>query len=112
MVRLQHGTTRKRAEAILANRPDPKFVEPGGLDTADGFSTAPAEGPFPEGSPIEYAMLKARLFPDEGGPAIVELEVSEALVQMTWPEIGVRDLLSGGDIRFQARSGLEELLEA
>ena len=106
MVRLQHGTTRKRAEAILANGPDPKFVEPGGSihDPAGGFSTARPEGPFPFGSPQEYATGKAQLFPEEGGPAIVELEAPDEIVALA--------LQGVGDIRFIPRYGLEELLVA
>ena len=38
-VRVQHGTTRRRAESILNAGPDPNFLEPGGLDRAGGLST-------------------------------------------------------------------------
>jgi hypothetical protein len=46
---------------------------------------------------------KARLFPTEGGAAIVEIEVPESIVQKA-------DL--GGEVRFDPGFGLEELLAA
>jgi hypothetical protein len=101
---LRHGTTRQRAKAIVQRGPDPNFTEPGGLDTAEGFSTAPAEGPFPVGTPEQYATAKANLFPNEGGPAIVEVEVPQAIVDLA--------INAGGDIRFEPGCGLEELLAA
>ncbi len=61
-----HGTTRRRAEHILAYGPDPDFVEPGGAIAAEGFSTCLENGPFPLGTPDEYARSKAAAFPDEG----------------------------------------------
>src|SRR5262245_27476534 len=70
---LRHGTTRKRAEAILRDGPDPNFVEPGSLYKAEAFSAAPAEGLFPVGSPELYAELKAKNFPDEGGRRFLKL---------------------------------------
>ncbi len=101
LVRLRHGTTRRRAEAILRNGPDPNFVEPGGPDAAEGFSTARTPGPCPTGSPEEMAKSKARLFPDEGGPAILEFDVPETIVEKA-------DL--GDEVRFEPGFGLEELL--
>ena len=103
LVRLRHGTTRDRAEAILRAGPDPAFKEPGGQDTAEGFSTVRAEGPYPYGSPEVVAAGKAKSFPDEGGPAIIEIEVPESIVRKA-------DL--GGEVRFEPGFGLEELLEA
>jgi len=58
---------------------------------------------LPSGSPEVAAQSKAHLFPDEGGPAIIEFEVSEALVRKA-------EVL--GEIRFEAGFGLEELLAA
>ena len=101
---LHHGTTRQRAEAILRDGPNPNFKEPGGFELAHGFSTAPPEGPFPVGSPEDYARKKAVNFPAEGGPAIVEIEVPEEIVQQASD--------TGGEIRFSLRNGLEELLTA
>ncbi len=88
----------------MKNGPDPKFVEPGAIDKAEGFSTAPAEGPFPVGRPEEYAASKANLFPNEGGPAVVEIEVPAEIVALASD--------TGGDIRFLSGYGLEELLKA
>ena len=101
---LHHGTTRQRAEAILRDGPNPDFKEPGGLERAWGFSTAPPEGPFPVGSPEYYARNKAVNFPAEGGPAILEIEVPEEIIQ--------RATDTGGEIRFEPGYGLEELLKA
>lgn len=101
LVKLHHGTTKQRAEAILRNGPNPNFKEPGGFDPAGGFSTARPEGPFPTGSPEILAHGKAAIFPDEGGPAIIEIEVPESIV-------AVADLES--EVRFIPGFGLEELL--
>lgn len=101
---LRHGTTRHRADAILKNGPDPRFVEPGGTDSARGFSTCPEHGPFPCGTADEYAARKASLFPNEGGPAILEIEVPEDIV-----DLGID---AGGEIRFETGNGLDELLIA
>lgn len=101
LVRLRHGTTRQRAEAILRNGPDPNFREPGSLEKAGGFSTARMSGPYPVGEPETVAALKAQLFPAEGGPAILEVDVPESLAQKA-------DV--GGEVRFEPGYGLEELL--
>jgi hypothetical protein len=102
-VRLRHGTTRQRAEAILVNGPDPNFREPGSPIRAEGFSTARLQGPYLFGSPEEVAVRKARLFPNEGGPAVLEIEVPESLALKAelW-----------GEVRFDFGYGLEELLQA
>lgn len=101
LVRLRHGTTRLRAEAILRGGPDPNYREPGGADLAEGFSAARVTGSYPYGSPEEAARGKDRLFPGEGGAVILEIEVPEAIVQKA-------DL--GGEVRFEPGFGLEELL--
>jgi hypothetical protein len=101
LVRLRHGTTRQRAEAIFKNGPNPKFREPGGSDQAEGFSTARLVGPYPNGSPKEVANSKARLFPKEGGAVFLEIDVPEAIVRQA-------DL--GGEVRFEHDFGLKELL--
>jgi hypothetical protein len=101
----RHGTTRKRAEAILNNGPDPYFIEPGGLKPEKAFSVAPGEGPFPVGTPEVYAKNKAALFPNEGGPAIVEMVIPKEIV-----ELGDD---TGGEIRFYLEDGgLQELIAA
>lgn len=101
-LRLWHGTTRLRAEHILHDGPDPNSVIGG--DTAEGLSTAPPDGPFPLGSPIQYARGKARQFPEEGGPAILELEVPASIVALS--------VHPGGEVWFGQGFGLEELLAA
>jgi hypothetical protein len=101
---LRHGTTRKRADSIIDSGPDPSFMEPGGTDPARGFSTYPAGAPVSVGTAEQYAAGKARIFPSEGGPAIVEIEVPE--------NIAVLGIDAGGEIRFEPGFGLEELLEA
>lgn len=104
---LLHGTTRQRAERILAHGPDPSFCEPGGQATENGFSTYLDQGPFLFGDPDEYAYGKAREFEDEGGPVILILQVPDAIVQKA-----VTDWfpLSQGLVQFDRGSGLEELL--
>jgi hypothetical protein len=47
---------------------------------------------------------KAALFPDEGGPAILEIEVPEEIVALAINEIA--------EIRFEPGFGLEELRAA
>jgi hypothetical protein len=101
---LRHGTTRQRAEAILKNGPDPNFKEPGGIDPARGFSTAPVLGPYPYGGPENCAQRKGKLFPNEGGPVVLELDVPEEIVALA------DDF--GGEIRFSRGHGFEELLNA
>ena len=103
-VRLLHGTTRQRAQSILLHGPDPDYVEPGGGSPAGGFSTSLPYGSYPVGSPATYAAGKARLFPAEGGPAILEVEVPEWIVRLGSD--------TGGEIRFEPGDGLEELLAA
>jgi hypothetical protein len=57
-----HGTTKRRAELILAGGPDANFVEPGGKAGAEGFSTYLEKGPFLFGMLEEYARQKAAAF--------------------------------------------------
>jgi hypothetical protein len=68
---------------------------------AEGFSTSRVKGFFLTGSPERVAAAKARLFPDEGGPAILEVEVPESIVRKA-------DIKT--EVRFEAGFGLEELL--
>jgi hypothetical protein len=101
VVLLRHGTTRRRAEAIIKNGPDVNFREPGGFETAGGFSTARVPHACPSGQPETMAHLKALLYPNEGGPAVVEIEVPESIVR-------IADLID--EVRFEPGYGLEELL--
>jgi len=106
---LLHGTTRLRAEQIVANGPDPRFQEPGGQAWDDGFATNLEAGPFLFGSVEEYARGKAREFPNEGGPVILVMDVPDDIV-----ELAVSDWfpLSQGLVEFDLGAGLEELRAA
>lgn len=102
---LWHGTTRERAESIRDNSPDAKYQEPGGqIDPADigGFSTAVPGVDCPTGNPRAAALGKANLFPDEGEPVILEIEVPDDVFRRA-----IR--VQGGEVRFQPGDGLEEL---
>jgi hypothetical protein len=110
MAILLHGTTRKRAEQILAGGPDANFVQTGGGPRAEGFSTCLECGPFPLGRPEDYARRKAAGFQDEGGPAIVVMEVPDALVALAVDDVYLP--LSQGVVQFDGRAGLEELQAA
>ncbi len=104
---LLHGTTLHRAKRILQVGPDPRFREPGGQATEDGFSACLESGPFHFGMPDDYARGKAREFPGEGGAVIIALEVPDEIVQRSaikWFP------LSQGLVQFDSGSGLEELL--
>ena len=102
-VTMEHGTTLARAQEMAANGPDPNFVEPGRLPTSDaakGFSAAKPDGPFPMGSPTDYALGKAAAFPAEGGPAILRMTMP--------PEVANFGLDIGGEIRFN-KAGADAL---
>lgn len=100
-VRLRHGTTVQRANSIRRNGPDPSFEEPGGGAPADGFSTARANSPSGVGTPEQYARGKADLFPNEGGPAVLEVDVPKSIVR--------KAIRAEGEVRFDPGYGLEEL---
>jgi hypothetical protein len=113
-VLLRHGTTRKRAEEILRNGPNPRFREPNGQLRGDGFSTAP----FPRklynlGPPEAYARKKAKNWPNEGGPAILEFELPDDLartiISRRWNQNG-KALNLGDEIVFDVGFGIEQLL--
>lgn len=74
---LRHGTTQGWADDIVRNGPDPHFKPPGVEGYPEGFFTAPAEGPFPYGSPDEAARGKADAYPETGPPVIVEIEIPD-----------------------------------
>jgi hypothetical protein len=106
MAILLHGTTRFRAEQIAARSPDPDFVELGAGPRAEGFSTCLESGPFPLGTPEEYARRKAALFPNEGGPAILAVDVPDEIIALAVNEFFP---LSQGVVQFDEGAGLEEL---
>lgn len=117
MAVLWHGTTLDRARLILSNGPDPSFVEPGGQvgNAAEGFSTL-AAGFMPRpGDPSceDYARNKAKNFPNEGGPAIVEVNVPDDLVNLVRGDpFANLAYLDSGEIRFESGTGLSELKTA
>jgi hypothetical protein len=117
LVLLRHGTTRKRAEAILEKGPDPHFREPGSQEAAGSFWTTPAASRFGIGDPHVCARGKAMLFSNEGGPAILEFELEDELWKniastvQAWKEI--HKAINWKDaIEFDFGHGLEQLLEA
>lgn len=109
MKTLLHGTTRTRAEQILREGPNPHFHEPGVQASENSFSAFLEGGPFLFGTPADYACGKAAQFPNEGGPAIVVVEVPEDIIALTddgwFPQ-------SQGLIQFDSGAGLEELAAA
>ena len=108
MMTLLHGTTLSRARRILQFGPDPNFVEPGGVEKAEGFSTSIEHGPFPLGHPEEYARSKAMQFPQELGPAILAVSVPDKIVLLAINDIFP---LSQGVVQFDEGAGLRELQE-
>jgi hypothetical protein len=103
MAILLHGTTRARADAILAGGPDPRLTGP------EGFSTYLEHGPFLFGPPTAYACAKAAAFPTEGGGALLAVDVPDSIIDLTIDEYFPR---SQGLIQFDAGAGLEELRAA
>jgi len=99
---LWHGTTRRRAEAIIAGGPNPNYREPNSTERIEKFSAAPRDGPFLQGDPLVIAKGKAALFPNEGGPVIVEFAVPEEIVRLA-------DFVV--EVRFLPGFGMEELLQ-
>jgi hypothetical protein len=109
---LHHGTTLRRARAIEASGPDPSFCEPGSsqLPPAEGFSTVIGDGrPCGTGTPQMAAREKDLLFPDEGGPAILEVSVPAWIMEILYADPIAAGLARSGEIRFDPESGLNEL---
>jgi hypothetical protein len=109
---LHHGTTLLRARAIEANGPDPSYREPGSarLPPAEGFSAVIGDGrPCGTGTPELAARDKDALFPDEGGPAILEVGVPAWIMAILDSDLIASGLARGGEIRFEPESGLNEL---
>jgi hypothetical protein len=110
MAILLHGTTQHRANQIMAQGPDPDFIEPGGTTRAEGFSTCLESGPFPLGTPETYSRLKAASFPKEGGAAILAVDVPDAIIALAVDPVYFP--LSQGVVQFDEGAGLEELRAA
>ena len=109
---LHHGTTLQRARAIEANGPDPNFREPGSesLPPAEGFSTVIGDGRLcSTGAPEQAAHNKHALFPDEGGPAILEVWVPARIMAILYADPIAAGLARSGEIRFDPECGLNEL---
>ncbi len=109
---LHHGTTLLRARAIEANGPDPSFREPGSghLPPAEGFPTVIGDGrSCGTGTPQMAAREKHALFPDEGGPAILEIIVPAWIMAILHADPIAAGLARSGEIRFDPESGLNEL---
>jgi hypothetical protein len=109
MAILLHGTTRDRAEQIVAHGPDPDFVEPRANTSAGGFSTCLENGPSPLGTPKDYACHKAALFPSENGPAILAVDVPDDIIALA---VDLYFPLSQGVVQFDLGAGLAELRAA
>ena len=109
---LHHGTTLLRARAIEANGPDPQYREPHSqhIPPAQGFSTVIGDGrPCSTGTPEVAARNKHALFPDEGGPVILEVHVPAWIIALLYADPIAAGLARNGEIRFEAESGLNEL---
>ena len=90
----------------MANGPLPDYQESGGRQWEDGFSMAAEYGPFNLGNPETYARRKANLFPGEGGPVLLIVDVPYSIT-----EIALSDLfdINEGLIQFDYGYGIEEL---
>lgn len=87
-----------------------RFAEPG--EFVDRYRRAEftmnlEAGPFWIGHPEDYARRKAALFPDEGGPVILALDVLDEIVRRTEDD-GLPT--SQGIVQFEPGAGLEELI--
>jgi hypothetical protein len=96
-----------RAQQLEAGGPDPDFIEPGGTSRAGAFSTYLESGPFPFGTPAEYAHGKAAAFPNEGGPAILKVDVPANIIALAVDEEYFP--LSQGLVQFEEGPVLEAL---
>jgi hypothetical protein len=109
---LHHGTTLRRAREIEANGPDPDYREPGTgqAPPAEGFSTVIGDGrPCSTGTPDVAARNKDALFPNEGGPAILEVSLPDWIMAILYADPIAAGLARSGEIRFEPESGLNEL---
>ena len=87
MAILLHGTTLHRAELILTNGPNLDYIESGGSIPSDEFSTLLEDARTDVvGAVVEYAIKKAKNFPDERGPAVLVIDVPDEIVDLTFDE--------------------------
>ena len=92
--------------------PDPDYREPGtgSLPPAEGFSTVVGDGrACGTGTPEAVAHNKHALFPNEGGPAILEVSVPARIMAILYADPIAAGLARSGEIRFEPESGLDEL---
>jgi hypothetical protein len=61
------------------------------------------------GTPEMAARNKLALFPNEGGPAILEARVPAWIMAILYADAIAAGLARGGEIRFEPESGLNEL---
>ncbi len=78
------------------------YVEPFDVSPSQGFCVSLELSEHPLGSPEEYARSKSKLFPNEGGPVILELELDESILQLSMTE--------SHDFQFERGHGIEQLL--
>jgi hypothetical protein len=55
------------------------------------------------------ARNKDALFPNEGGPAILEVAVPDWIMTILYSDLIASTVARGGEIRFEPESGLNEL---
>jgi hypothetical protein len=65
--------------------------------------------PCGTGTPRMAAREKDALFPDEGGPAILEVTVPAWIMAILYSDSLAAGLARSGEIRFDPESGLKEL---
>src|SRR5437868_423367 len=71
------------------------------------FTTCLEFGPFPLGTPTEYACRKATVFPHEGGAGIVAVDVPDNIIGLAVDQLYLP--LSQGIVQFDEGAGLDEL---
>jgi hypothetical protein len=64
------------------------------------------------GTPEQYARLKAASFPNEGGPAVLEVEVPADILAILEADPDARAAMDSGDTLFDPAVGMAELLAA
>ena len=109
---LHHGTTLRRAIAIANNGPVPNYREPGTgqLPPTEGFSAVIGGGRSSgTGTPYQVARNKDALFPNEGGPAIVQVLVPAWILAILYADPIAAGPARSGEIRFEPECGLTEL---
>lgn len=115
VVIIRQGTTLQRAQSIAASGPDAYYIEPGSGGRRwdpPGFSTARTDRSYDVGTPEDYARLKAANFPQEGGAAVVEIEIPMRIIAVLEADDDARDSMDSGDTLFDPRVGMRELLAA